>query len=91
MGCNMNLATRKTCTIKAYHYVIPSTFAVTTPMIITAKPCLPHLGFLSNVSSPATTPGIICLMREPCPCSNGFFYDSLVPSSKDKTANDNGG
>lgn len=86
----MNLATRKACATRGtYYYVIPSALAVTTP-VVTAKPCLPHLGFLSNVPSSATTPGIICLMREPCSCSDSFLYYSLMSSSKDEAANDDG-
>lgn len=74
------------------HYVIPSTFAVSWALFITtAEPCFPQLGFLSNVSSSATPSGIIWLVRVPCTCSDSFFYDALVASSKYEAANNNSG
>jgi len=90
MGCDIKLVACKMCITKAYHYVIPCTLLVAGPMVTTAKPSLPHLGFLPNVPSSATTSGIIWLIRDPPPCTDGFFDNSLVSPSKDKTANDDG-
>lgn len=74
------------------HDVIPSTFTVSwTLFITTVEPCFPQLGLLSNVSSSATPSGIIWLVRVPCACSDSFFYDALVASSKYQAANNNGG